>query len=150
MAQYRWALSAAAPRFSDGGEFLGYIGSVIDITERKEAEQVLQQANEQLEARVAAAIAERADTEAQLRQAQKMEAVGRLTGGVAHDFNNVLQVIAGNLQLLTRDVAGNLRAEHRLHTAVAALNRAVPSSPRSCWRSGGVSRWRQRWSISAG
>ena len=120
---YRWALSAAAPRFSDAGEFLGYIASVIDITERKDAEQVLLQANEQLEARVAAAIAERADAEAQLRQAQKMEAVGRLTGGVAHDFNNVLQVIGGNLQLLMRDVSGNLRAEHRLDTAVAALNR---------------------------
>ena len=120
---YRWALSAAAPRFDDSGEFLGYIGSVIDITERKEAEQVLRQANEQLEARVAAAIAQRADAEAQLRQAQKMEAVGRLTGGVAHDFNNVLQVIAGNLQLLTRDVTGNLRAQYRLDTALAALNR---------------------------
>jgi PAS domain S-box-containing protein len=120
---FRWALSAAAPRFSDAGVFLGYIGSVIDITERKDAEQVLREANEHLEARVVAAIAERADTEAQLRQAQKMEAVGRLTGGVAHDFNNVLQVIAGNLQLLTRDVTGNLRAEHRLDTAVAALNR---------------------------
>jgi len=120
---YRWTMSAAAPRLSDSGEYLGYIGSVIDITERKEAEQVLQQANELLEARVAAAIAERADAEAQLRQAQKMEAVGRLTGGVAHDFNNVLQVIGGNLQLLTRDVGGNLRAEHRLETAVAALNR---------------------------
>ena len=120
---YRWALSAAAPRRSDTGDFLGYIGSVIDITERKDAEQVLRQANEHLEVRVAAAIAERADAEAQLRQAQKMEAVGRLTGGVAHDFNNVLQVIAGNLQLLTRDVTGNLRAEHRLETAVAALNR---------------------------
>ena len=120
---YRWALSAAGPRFSDDGQFLGHIGSVIDITDRKEAEQVLQQANEKLENRVAAAVAERAEAEAQLRQAQKMEAVGKLTGGVAHDFNNVLQVIGGNLQLLSRDVAGNQRAEHRLQTAIAAISR---------------------------
>jgi PAS domain S-box-containing protein len=120
---YRWALSAAAPRFNDEGEFVGYIGSVIDITDRKQAEQLLQHANELLEARVSAALAEQAEAESQLRQAQKMEAVGRLTGGVAHDFNNVLQVIGGNLQLLSRDIAGNLRAEQRLGTAVAALNR---------------------------
>src|SRR6185295_17404239 len=73
--------------------------------------------------RVNAAMAERAETEAQLRQAHKMEAVGKLTGGVAHDFNNVLQVIGGNLQLLTRDVSGNLRAEQRLQTAIAGISR---------------------------
>jgi PAS domain S-box-containing protein len=120
---YRWALGAAAPRFDSGGRLLGFIGSIIDITDRKEAEQVLQQVNETLERRVAAALAQRAEAEAQLRQAQKMEAVGKLTGGVAHDFNNVLQVIGGNLQLLQKDVAGNLRAEQRLQTALAGIAR---------------------------
>jgi PAS domain S-box-containing protein len=123
---FRWALSAAASRFGGiggDGPFLGYIGSVIDISDRKEAEHILKRTNEVLEQRVTAAIADRAETEAQLRQAQKMEAVGKLTGGVAHDFNNVLQVIGGNLQLLTRDVTGNLRAEQRLQTAIAAISR---------------------------
>jgi PAS domain S-box-containing protein len=123
---YRWTLGAAAPRFAGtdrDAPFLGYIGSITDITEQKDAEQILKRTNEMLEQRVAAAIAERAETEAQLRQAQKMEAVGKLTGGVAHDFNNVLQVIGGNLQLLVRDVAGNLRAEQRLQTAIAAISR---------------------------
>ena len=121
----RWALSNSAPWFSHSGEYLGQIGSVIDITERREAAEVLAQQNEVLEQRVAAAIEERTAAEAQLVRAQKMESMGRLTGGVAHDFNNVLQIINSNLQMLSRDVGGNLRAEQRLQSAVAAVSRGA-------------------------
>ena len=116
-------LNQATPLRSLDGLVSGAVAAAADITARKAAEEILHHANELLEQRVAAAIAERAEAEAQLRQAQKMEAVGKLTGGVAHDFNNVLQIIGGNLQLLTRDVAGNLRAEQRLQTAIAAISR---------------------------
>lgn len=54
-----------------------------------------------------------------------MESIGQLTGGVAHDFNNLLQVIAGNLQLLSKDVIGNERAERRLENALAGVHRGA-------------------------
>ncbi|WP_345774217.1 response regulator [Azospirillum argentinense] len=120
---YRWAIDAAAPRFDAEGGFLGYIGSVIDITERKEVEDAQRRLNDLLEQRIASAITEREQVEAQLRQAQKMDAVGKLTGGVAHDFNNLLQVISGNLQLLAKDIAGNDRAEQRLQNALSGVSR---------------------------
>jgi PAS domain S-box-containing protein len=96
---YRQILDNGAPFFR-GGEFAGYFGSCIDVTE--------QQA-----------------TEAQLREAQKMDAIDKLTGGLAHDFNNLLQIIGGNLELLAKDVAGNERAEARLRNALIGVSRGT-------------------------
>jgi len=93
-------------RDSDG-TFLGFAKITRDITEKQEAAAALRKA------------------EQALVQAQKMESIGRLTGGVAHDFNNLLQVIAGNLQLLSGDVAGNERAERRLQGALAGVRRGA-------------------------
>jgi PAS domain S-box-containing protein len=122
-AQPRWI--ARRGEIIREGTAGGYrlVGVIYDISAAKAAERELRELNETLEARVQSEIEERLGAQAALRQSQKMEAVGQLTGGVAHDFNNVLQVIGGNLQLLTGDVAGNLRAEQRLQTATAAVAR---------------------------
>ncbi|MCR5874822.1 PAS domain S-box protein [Phenylobacterium sp. J426] len=56
---YRWAIDAAAPRFGPRGDFLGFVGSVIDISQRRAAEEVLRQSHEALERRIDQALAER-------------------------------------------------------------------------------------------
>jgi signal transduction histidine kinase len=80
----RALLSVSLVQAQEGGERYA-VGMLEDITERKAAEAALE------------------DSRRQFLQAQKMEAVGRLAGGVAHDFNNMLTAIRGNAELLLMD-----------------------------------------------
>ncbi|MEX3857893.1 response regulator [Paraburkholderia sp. BR10923] len=122
---YMWVQANGRCQFDEHGEPTRFPGVLIDIHERKIAEQQLLQLTETLEQRVADSIAARALAEEQLRQAQKMEAIGSLTGGVAHDFNNVLQVINGNLQMLAADADDNPVTQRRLSAATDAVRRGA-------------------------
>lgn len=81
------------------------IGGLIDLTERKKAEQALV-------------------------QAQKMEAVGQLTGGVAHDFNNLLAVILGNLELLKKRTSPDPRMNKLISNAIEGARRGASMTQR--------------------
>jgi PAS domain S-box-containing protein len=80
--EYRWLLSSGVPRFTTGAEFAGYIGSEIDITDVKRAEQ-------------------------EVVSRQKLESLGVLTSGIAHDFNNLLASILMDAELADREVAAS-------------------------------------------
>ena len=101
---YRWISWTAVP----AQKLIHAIGR--DVTDEKEA-------------RLALVRSEQA-----LLQAQKLESIGKLTGGVAHDFNNVLQIISGNLQLLKLTVADNPQAARCLDSAASAVERGAKLS----------------------
>jgi len=89
------------------GEVVNYVAVKRDITEQLRAKE------------------ERSRLESQLRQAQKMESVGRLAGGVAHDFNNMLMVILGHAEMLQDDDKLNGVTRQGLKEIVRAANRSA-------------------------
>ncbi len=92
--------SNGTPFFDEAGIFSGFRGVKRDITQRKKADE------------------EKKKLSAQLRQSQKMEAIGNLAGGIAHDFNNILFPIIGHTEMLIEDIPddnpfqGDLNAIH--------------------------------------
>ena len=94
----RWVRGRSAPLRDGDGPATGCVGTVEDVTERRELEE-------------------------RLRQAQRLEAVGQLAGGVAHDFNNLLTVITGNLDFARRGLAPDHPVQEDLAEIAEAADR---------------------------
>ncbi len=94
------------------GRIVGYAKVTRDVTEKKRAQQELEQAREAL------------------FQAQKLEAIGRLTGGVAHDFNNLLMVIMSSLELTKRRLPDDAKLMQLINNALDGVRRGATLTQR--------------------
>jgi PAS domain S-box-containing protein len=104
-----WANAVIDAVYDDAGTLIGFAKITRDLTERRETQLALEASREQL------------------FQSQKMEAIGHLTGGLAHDFNNMLTGISGSLELMrTRLAQGRIGdLERYIASAQGAAARAA-------------------------
>jgi len=104
--QIRWLFGQCNAEYDKEGRLQGYIGAVTNVTEQKQLEE-------------------------QLRRTQKMDALGKLTGGIAHDYNNMLSIISGYAELLEKKLAAHpdllKYVQHIIHSSTrgAALTKKL-------------------------
>jgi len=97
-----WINSRSTTHFDAAGKPLRRTGIDMDITERRALEDELRSLNADLETRVRQEVASREAAQARAAHAERLQALGQLAGGIAHDINNVLQAVAGSLALIQR------------------------------------------------
>lgn len=114
-------MANTAPLFDEQGNVRGAVGALVDITRLKQAEAALKKFNEDLErlvaertkglmqmnAQLVESFSEREKLQEELRQSQKIQAVGTLAAGVAHDFNNILNIIQAYVSVLAEQPSHN-------------------------------------------
>jgi signal transduction histidine kinase len=121
-----WVMGQAIPETNSENQIVGYVGTVTDITERKQAEQRLAQYSEHLEEMVAARTRELRDAQEQLVRQERLAVLGQLAAGVSHELRNPLGVIQNAiyfLNLVQPDAGDNIKEyygiiEEEAHTAV--------------------------------
>ena len=114
-----WAIVSACPFIDDDGTYQGSIALVTDLTDRRQAEANLREA--ELQKHRHEAELERHRLEAELDQARRLESLGRLAAGVAHDFNNLIGVILNYASVVAKQLDENDAASHD----VARIQRAA-------------------------
>lgn len=102
----RWLHGGATALKNEEGEVTGFIGTLFDLTERKRAEE------------------DRRTFEAKMLHVQKMEAIGTLAGGIAHEFNNSLTTILGFSELALPKIPSDSKAHEQIKQVIAAGKRA--------------------------
>ena len=101
-----WASVVIDPIYEDG-RLIGFAKITRDMTERREAQLKLEQMQKQL------------------AESQKLDALGQLTGGVAHDFNNILMVISGSLHFLRKSAGSDAKVQRAISAIETATRRGA-------------------------